>query len=163
MTPANLKRTMTNPSIMSSSQAGSGQESDTPGYRAAEAYVRPAPITAAGTITRYHFDLKRCEFNMTLKAPKAVNGNAAPTVVLLPEYHYPKDSCIVEVTSGKWEIASDEDEGGVLLQRLKWWHGDGEQTIRITGQVRKYNSKGGDEGVGYYETLSKGAGNCVVM
>lgn len=148
---------------MSSTQQNAGEQSDTPGYRAAEAFVRPAPVTVAGTITHYHFDLKKCEFNMTLTAPKAVEGNSAPTVLFLPEYHYPKDSSVVEVTSGKWEIASDEDEGGVLLQRLKWWHGDGEQTIRVTGQVRRYNSEANDEGVGYYEALSKGAGNCSVM
>jgi hypothetical protein len=120
----------------------------------------------AGTISHYYFDLKKCEFNMTLAAPKAVEGGAAPTVIFLPDFHYPKDNCVVEVTSGKWEIASDEEQGGVLLQRLKWWHGDGKQSIRITGEARRYNSEANEDNVGYYAALSQGVewlGNCTVM
>ncbi|KAJ4293028.1 hypothetical protein N0V88_005692 [Collariella sp. IMI 366227] len=95
--------------------------SASPGYRAAEAYVRAAPIAAAGVITNYVFDLRQCLFTMTVKAPKAA-GPDAPTVVFLPEYHFPKDECVVEVSSGKWEISGDEEET-VLVQKLRWWHG----------------------------------------
>lgn len=103
---------------------------------------------------------------MTLTAPRAVEGGAAPTVICLPDFHYPKDNCVVEVTSGKWEIGSDEDEGGVVLQRLRWWHADGQQSIRITGEARRYNSEADEDNVGYYAALSQGVewlGNCTVM
>ncbi|KAH8903255.1 glycoside hydrolase [Coniochaeta sp. PMI_546] len=156
VTPANLRRTMTNASISSVPQPSS-----TTGYRAAEAFVRPAPIAVAGTITGYYFDLKRCEFNLSLLAESEA-GKDAPTTLFLPDYHFPKDGCTVEVSSGKWEISSDEDEGP-LVQRLRWWHGDGEQRIRVTGLVRKYNSSEDEEEGGYYEALGRGIGSCSVM
>jgi hypothetical protein len=157
VTPANLRRSMTNASISSSAPQPSG----TPGYRAAEAFVRPAPIVVAGTISSYHFDLKKCEFNMTLQAAQEADKDA-PTALFLPEYHFPKDGCTVEVSSGKWEISSDEEEGP-LIQRLRWWHGDGEQRIRVTGLVRRYNASEGDDDGGYYEALGRGIGSCSVM
>ena len=45
VTPANIKRTLTNPSIMSEPASRQPELTANPGYRAAEAYVRPAPIT----------------------------------------------------------------------------------------------------------------------
>ncbi|KAK3941306.1 glycoside hydrolase [Diplogelasinospora grovesii] len=172
VTPANLKRTLTTPSINSDAPPTSSRRhaelTQNPGYRAAEAYVRPAPITTAGRITHYTFDLKKCEFSMAIQAPK-VAPTDAPTVIFLPGFHYPKDACTVEVSSGKWEISSDEDETA-LIQRLRWWHGEGEQTIKITGVVRKYNiganrEEGGpSEDVGYYEQCNAGAwSSCSVM
>ncbi|KAK3985915.1 glycoside hydrolase superfamily [Cladorrhinum sp. PSN332] len=157
VTPANLKRTITNPSISSEAVSRQPELSAAPGYRAAEAYVRPAPIYTAGTITNYVFHLRQCQFSMTIKAPKTAETDH-PTVVYLPEFHFPKDSCIVEVSSGKWEISSDEEET-VMLQRLKWWHGEGEQHLKITGMVRKYSDEGG-----YYDQLFGGGGwGCSVM
>lgn len=164
ITPANIKRTLTNPSITSEPTSRQPELSANPGYRAAEAYVRPAPITTAGLIMNYSFDLKKCQFSMKLKAPKAADSDA-PTVIFLPDFHFPKDDCTVEVSSGKWEISSDDEET-VLLQRLRWWHGDGEQSITITGVVTKLNGDGapGGEGEGYYEACNNGGwGNCTVM
>lgn len=157
VTPANLRRTMTSPSISSTAPQPSG----TPGYRAAEAFVRPAPTAVAGTITSYYFDLRKCEFNMALEAERVADRDA-PTTLSLPEHHFPKDACTVEVSSGKWEISSDEEEGP-LVQRLKWWHGDGTQRIRVTGLVRRYNAGEEEEEVGYYDALGRGFGNCGVM
>jgi len=148
---------MTNASISSTPQQASG----TPGYRAAEAFVRPAPIVVAGTISSYYFDLKRCEFNMTLQTEQEA-GRDTPTTLFLPEYHFPKDACTVEVSSGKWEISSDEEEGP-LIQRLRWWHGDGEQRIRVTGLVRRYNSSEEEDEGGYYDAIGRGVGSCTVM
>jgi len=159
--PANLKRTLANPSISSAPGDSSVQLQTTPGYRAAEAYVRPAPISTAGEITRYTFDLNKCEFTLTIQARTAAAD--APTVVFLPEYHFPKDTCVVEVTSGKWELSSDDDEV-VLLQKLRWWHTDGEQTLKVTGLARKHNFvEGVTEDGGYYEQLSNWANNCSLM
>ncbi|KAL2019952.1 hypothetical protein VTK56DRAFT_9044 [Thermocarpiscus australiensis] len=162
VTPANLKRSITNPSISSDATSRQPELTVSPGYRAAEAYVRPAPIAAAGVITNYGFDLRQCLFTLTIKAPKAADRDA-PTVVFLPEYHFPKDACSVEVTSGKWELSSDEDEM-VSLQRLRWWHGEGEQTLRVAGVVKKHNVGEGVEDGGYYEQCNQGAwSNCSVM
>lgn len=162
VTPANLKRSITNPSISSEATSRQPELTASPGYRAAEAYVRPAPISTAGVITNYGFDLRQCLFTLTIKAPK-VAGTDTPTVVFLPEYHFPKDACSVEVSSGKWEISSDEEET-VLLQRLRWWHGDGEQTLKVSGVVRKHNAGEGAEDAGFYEQCNQGAwSNCNMM
>jgi len=164
VTPANIKRTLTNPSITSEPTSRQPELSANPGYRAAEAYVRPAPITTAGLITNYTFDLKKCQFSMKLEASKAADSDA-PTVIFLPDFHFPKDACTVEVSSGKWEISSDDEETA-LLQRLRWWHGDGEQSITVTGVVTKLNGDGapGGEDAGYYEACNNGGwGNCRVM
>ena len=161
--PSNLQRTVTNASITTAPQQQQvSSSSSTPGYRAAEAFVRPAPVAVAGSVTGYFFDLKTCEFNMSLAAG-AEAGREAPTVLFLPDYHFPKDGCTVEVTSGKWEISSDEEEGA-LVQRLRWWHGDGEQRIRVGGLVRRYNGEeGAEEEGGYYDALGRGMGSCAVM
>ncbi|KAK4098709.1 glycoside hydrolase family 5 protein [Parathielavia hyrcaniae] len=173
VTPANLRRSITNPSISSEATARQPELTVSPGYRAAEAYVRPAPIAAAGVIKNYGFDLRQCLFTLTIQAPPLsrmvtdsdLDPRDLPTVVFLPEYHFPKDACAVQVSSGKWEISSDEDET-VLVQRLRWWHGAGEQTLRVSGVVKKHNlGEGGlgEEG-GYYEQCNQGAwSNCVVM
>ncbi|KAK4154306.1 glycoside hydrolase [Chaetomidium leptoderma] len=162
VTPANLKKSITNPSISSEATSRQPELTASPGYRAAEAYVRPAPIVTAGVITNYGFDLQQCLFTVTIKAPK-VAGPDTPTVVFLPEYHFPKDACSVEVSSGKWEISSDEEET-VLLQRLRWWHGEGGQTLKVSGVVKKHNAGEGAEDTGYYEQCNQGAlSNCDIM
>ncbi|EAQ83213.1 hypothetical protein CHGG_09617 [Chaetomium globosum CBS 148.51] len=111
VTPANIKRTITNPSISSEATSRQPELTSSPGYRAAEAY----------------------------------------------------DACSVEVSSGKWEISSDEEET-VLIQRLRWWHGKGEQTLKVSGVVKKHNIGEGAEDSGYYEQCNQGAwSNCTVI
>lgn len=165
VTPDNLRKALTTPSI--SSEPGANTEaSGTPGYRAAEAFVRPAPVFVAGTITEYGFDLRSCTFNLKVDGKGA--RNEAPTVVYLPEFHYPSDAADVEVSSGKWEIKMDED--GPLVQKLLWWHGEGEQSLRVKGLVRKHNAfEGSAEDEGYLEqcretySVNNVANNCSVM
>ncbi|MBE3049363.1 hypothetical protein IMZ48_44065 [Candidatus Bathyarchaeota archaeon] len=164
VTPDNLRKVLTAPSI--SSEPGQNVEaSGTPGYRAAEAFVRPTPVFVAGTITEYGFDLKSCTFTLKLDA-KGVR-NEAPTVVYLPEFHYPADDAEVEVSSGKWEIKADDGEGPAV-QRLIWWHGEGAQSLRVRGLVRKRDVEGEGED-GYVDqcretySMSTVANNCSVM
>lgn len=162
VTPSNLRQTLTNPSI--SSEAGPGQSAltATAGYRAAEAFVRPAPVATAGIITHYTFDLRHCEFSLTLRADEKTSRDA-PTVVFLPDYHFPPGSCGVEHSSGQFEISSDEEETA-LIQRLRWWHDAGEQTLKVKGLVRRQylETLGGDD-EGYLEQYTKMLANCVVM
>jgi len=193
VTPSNLERVLTNPSISSEPPASSASKTltDSPGYRAAEAFVRPHPVAAAGTVVKYGFDLAKCVFNLRIKPGLARDGKKGETVVFLPEYHFPKEQCTVEVSSGKWEIGDSSNEmeageGGVAIQRLRWWcspDGDGntEEWIRVTGVVKRHNAGGAGEGavgrdVGYIEQctgagFSSGAGaanqgslgNCILM
>ncbi|KAJ3148235.1 hypothetical protein HDU89_004831 [Geranomyces variabilis] len=110
------------------------QTTAAPGSRAAEAYIRPAPICVNGSLIRYAFDLKSRAFEMELKAPLDTKL-VAPTVVFLPECHFPDNGlCTVEVSSGKWEIklVDDDDQPAARTQELRWWHGRGQQSIKVT-------------------------------
>ena len=53
------------------------------------------------------------------------------------------------------------------MQTLKWWHGEGEQNIKVTGVKRKLGAPGGteleEEEYGYFETMAKVAQNCTIM
>ncbi|KAH6891070.1 glycoside hydrolase superfamily [Thelonectria olida] len=166
VTPDNIRKTLTTPSISSQPSNRDPELTNAPGYRAAEAYIRPTPTVVAGNIVSSGFDLRGCTFELKLFAPKNASDDA-PTVVFLPEYHFPKDQCDVAVSSGKWEISTDDDEG-TTLQRLKWWHFEGDQSIKISGVVRKHNApEGSAEDAGYLEQCQQGYGfnfgSCSVM
>lgn len=176
ITPSNLKRTITNPSISTASTAPPTAGSTLPeamrttdrslaasGYRAAEAYVRPSPVAVAGDITHYVFDLKSCTFQVSLRTTKNPDPNE-PSIFFLPEFHFPRDGCSVETSGGKWEIFSDDGE----VQRLKWWHGPGQQTLKVVGVVKRGLNGSGESGegeeLGYYDSISHWvAQGCVVM
>lgn len=148
--PGNLKQTLTNPSISSEPSSLKPELTNAPGYRAAEAYVRPAPIYTNGFITDYVFDLKKCEFTLNLEATK-LPSKELPTVIFLPDYHFPQEQCTVMVSGGKWEISTDDEERA-LVQKLRWWHSDGPQSLKITGLVRPRNALAGSaEEAGYLE------------
>ncbi|KAI5466853.1 glycoside hydrolase superfamily [Mariannaea sp. PMI_226] len=166
ITPDNLKKTLTTPSISSGPSSRDPELTNAPGYRAAEAYIRPTPTVVFGDILSSGFDLRQCKYELKLSAPRNV-PDEAPTVIFLPQYHFPKDQCEVAVSSGKWEISTDEDEG-TTLQKLKWWHFEGEQNIKITGVIRKHNAlEGTAEDAGYLEQCQQGYGfnfgNCTLM
>ncbi|KAF3067359.1 hypothetical protein GL218_08556 [Daldinia childiae] len=166
VTPSNLKRTLTNPSISSSTPPSPNPElTNAPGYRAAEAYVRPAPIVTNGPIVNYVFDLKNCEFTLNIDGTSAPSD--FPTTVFLPEYHFPKEQCTVVVSSGKWEISTDDDEQS-WIQKLRWWHSDGKQSLKVTGLIRPHNTLTGTaEEAGYLEQCQQSYGfdvkSCSVM
>jgi hypothetical protein len=166
VTPANLQRTLTNPSISSAPSVKDPELTNAPGYRAAEAFIRPTPTVVAGDVVSSGFDLRRGTYSLKLRSTK-LPADETPTVVYLPEFHFPNEQCDVTVSAGKWEISSDDDEG-VPLQRLKWWHPQGEHTLTVQGVVRKHNApQGSAEEAGYLEQCQQGYGfnfgNCSVM
>lgn len=68
----------------------------------------------------------------------------------LPEFHFPRDEIVVEVSSGKWAIGADDFDGG-LIQTLKWWHGKGKQDLSVKGvRTRQGMPLKGDEEDGYF-------------
>lgn len=95
------------------------------GNRAAEAFIRPAPIYIAGIILKYGFDLARVTFELKLEAPESTKENA-PTEIFIPPLHFPKDQMSVTLSGGKWEYNEQS-------RTLRWWHNEGEQTIKIVG------------------------------
>jgi hypothetical protein len=71
--------------------------------------------------------------------------------VFLPDFHFPSDRVAVEVTGGKWTVTSEDVQGGVV-QKLRWWHAEGEQRVKISGQVRRMGAMvGREEEEGYLE------------
>jgi hypothetical protein len=124
-----------------------------PGYRAAEAYIRPSPVVTAGKLLQSGFDLRNCVFTFKLVA-ETPTAEDKPTEVLLPEFHFPKDKCTVEVSGGKWSIGHFDEDGG-LAQKLKWWHGEGEQMITVMGVKTNLQNAlpagGGEEEIGYLD------------
>lgn len=159
--PTNLKAKLRTPSITSRS-TDDPELTSAPGFRAAEAYVRPSPTAVAGTILNYGFDLRNCVFTLKLLVHEA-GPNAQTTDIALPEFHFPKDKCEVEVTSGKWTISTDDQDGG-LIQKLRWWHLEGEQSIKVTGVRRRQAAlQGLDDDESYLEQCQEGSGKCNVM
>lgn len=139
-----------------------------PGYRAAEAYVRPSPVAVVGDIKHYVFDLKTCTFTVSIRpTSKVADAKEQPSVFFLPEFHFPRDGCVVETSGGKWEITADDGE----VQRLRWWNGGlgaSEQTLKVVGVARSMNTGTGGEGdreeAGYYDQVSNWiAQGCSVM
>ncbi|KAG6034154.1 hypothetical protein E4U19_005924 [Claviceps sp. Clav32 group G5] len=166
ITPGNLQHTLASPSISSNRSAKDPELTNAPGLRGAEAFIRPTPTAVAGNVSYTGFDLRRCVYELKIRALKAAE-EIAPTTVFVPEFHFPRDQCEVTVSAGKWELSSDDSEGP-MLQRLKWWHPEGEQSLTIQGIVRKHNiAEGSAEEAGYLEQCQQGygfnAGNCLVM
>lgn len=98
------------------------------------------------------FDLKKCTFSLSLRTSKETTAEN-PSSFYLPEFHFPRDRCVVETSGGKWEIFT-EDESGV--QRLRWWHGKGQQSIKVEGVQQIMNGDGpqGSEEGGYYAMIN---------
>jgi hypothetical protein len=155
ITPSNLKKTVTEERMTTRRMDG-----DVRGLRAAEAFIRPAPVAVHGDISSYVFDLRNCLFKLALSAPSST-AEYAPTTVYLPEFHFPSGQTSVEVTGGKWTISSEE-ANGALQQTLRWWHAEGDQNITVKGVVRKAGSAvDAEEDEGYLQQCQKQ--NCAVM
>ncbi|KAK7528138.1 glycoside hydrolase superfamily [Phyllosticta citriasiana] len=163
VSPSNIKQTLSTESMTTSGSGAGTGASDKVGYRAAEAYLRPAPVVVYGILQDYVFDLRNCTFSLSLKAPNSTPADL-PTVIFLPDWHFPPGSTQIEASGGKWTISVDEEEGG-LIQTLKWWHADGEQKIKVQGVKRPQGkAQGNGEDEGYLEQCQQTAGrNCIVM
>ncbi|RAL64727.1 hypothetical protein DID88_001758 [Monilinia fructigena] len=111
--PGNLKATLKTPSISSKQTDSPPELTDSPGYRAAEAYVRPSPIATAGKISKLRVSTSEIAFL---------------------HFAFMPDKCNVEVSAGKWTISTDDEDGG-MIQRLRWWHAEGEHSIKVTGVI----------------------------
>jgi len=161
VTPDSLKKTLSIDGMQRREQE------ERLGYRAAESYVRPYPIAIHGSIDSYGFDLKNCIFNLNLAASSSTPAEF-PTEVSLPEYHFPQlnNATSVEVSGGKWEIRMIGEEGAER-QVLRWWHGEGEQKLKISGVKRKRGQVGSnDESApedSYWSAYWEVGKNCTVM
>lgn len=120
----------------------------------------------SGTQTSYGFDLRTCVFHLSLVS-SAPTSDTEPTTIFLPEYHFPRDQVNVEVSGGKWEISTDDEERA-WIQKFRWWHGEGKHDLKITGLVRPHNNLNGSaEEAGYLEQCQASygidVGKCALM
>ncbi|KAF2148855.1 glycoside hydrolase family 5 protein [Myriangium duriaei CBS 260.36] len=155
----NLQKTLS-VDEMSVSNSSSAAANEVPTFRAAEAYVRPSPIYTHGQLVSHVFDLRQCAFTMVLNTASATD-QAAPTEIYLPQFHFPQQESEIEVSGGKWEISSDVVHG-TPVQRLRWWHAEGEQKLTVKGIKRRQGRViGPDEAEDSY--LEQCRRNCSVM
>ncbi|KAI1007109.1 Glucosylceramidase [Podosphaera aphanis] len=154
--PANLSGTLQTPSISSKNPDSLPELTRAPGFRAAEAFVRPSPFAARGKIIQYGFDLRNRIFTLRVQAPEPTD-EGLPTEIFLPAFHFPKDHCDIEVSNGKWEIVTDGDKKSGTIQILRWWHVGGEQNIKITGveQRLRNTASSGENEQGYFENCQQ--------
>lgn len=105
------------------------------GYRAAEAHIRPWPIAVRGKAESFGFELDTVTFKLELTAPEAspLEDEPTPTLIYLPEYHFPLDETIITASTGSYNMSVDRG-----MRVLKWWHPEGSQSISILG-VKKTN------------------------
>lgn len=159
VTNHNIKDVIESPVISPQSSRVLSDPEGRPGFRAAEAYIRPSPIYTNGDVLKYDFDLKNCTFTLFLNADRPTTQEA-PTEIYLPEFHFPASEAVVSVTGGKWSIEFHEETSS-SIQVLKWWHGEGDQDIKVQGVVRKAGGIAvGYEDDSYLEQCQK---NCTVM
>lgn len=69
---------------------------------------------------------------------------------------------VIAVSGGKWEV-SQQDIQGIKLQRLRWWHAEGEQDIKVEGVKRKPGTfaEASEDDVTYFEQCQRG--QCLMM
>ncbi|KAI7976146.1 hypothetical protein EIK77_001999 [Talaromyces pinophilus] len=134
ITDHNIKNVIEAPSISRQSSKVSEPEGK-PGFRAGEAYIRPSAVYTSGDLLAHGFDLKNCNFTLSLYADKPTIQEG-PTEIYLPEFHFPAVEISITVSGGKWTIENRE-EGSYSFQVLKWWHGEGDQDIKVQGIKRK--------------------------
>ena len=150
MSQKNLK-TVTSTHSMTSMQSGNFSEKpDTPGFRAAEAYVRPTPVVTCGNKISSGFDLRNAIFEFELDSTNGTSEDVM-TEIFLPGFHFPPERTEVEVSSGQWTIDID-DAHGTDVQRLRWWHGAGKQSMTVKGVKRRQGmALGEQETSGYWQ------------
>ncbi|GAB7365833.1 hypothetical protein MBLNU230_g7165t1 [Neophaeotheca triangularis] len=182
--PTNLKKTLsvdrmshnssstttpnnTNPNNAKDTLTLEERQGNTPGYRAAEAYVRPTPIATAGDILDYGFNLRNCVFTLQLSCKNPAPADA-PTEIFLPGFHFPADKLSVTTSGGKWSLSADEGEGEAkgLQQVLKWWHPAGQELkLEVSGVKRRVGMVMGreEEEPGYLQQYVQMGKSCAVM
>jgi hypothetical protein len=100
---------------------------------------------------------------MRLSSPTGTTEDVM-TEVFLPEFHFPRDGCEVEVSGGKWSLSSESVDEDKTIQVLRWWHGEGEQWMKVKGVPGSRQAVGGGDEVGYLEQCAGGGGQrCAVM
>lgn len=171
ISPSNINRALSNSPISTAPSDTPAELASKPGFRAAEAFIRPSPIYTAGTLQSTSFDLRNATFTLSViressSTISSAENDTFPTEVFLPQYHFPREESNIKVSSGKWTITVENelegDQGTVNVQILKWWHGSGKQNLIVKGVRRHRASTRNEDEDGYIAQCSQ-APQCSVM
>lgn len=91
--------------------------------RADRAIARPFPLSVAGGLEKYTFEMKTSSFRLHIDAHHCLDKKIG-TEIALPAFHYPEEDFEVIISSGEWEF-------DVTGRVLTWWHEDGSQELEI--------------------------------
>lgn len=161
VSPSNINQALSTPPISPLPSKTPSDLRSKPGFRAAEAYVRPNPFAIAGKLKSHGFDLRNATFTLALSCDSAAT-EAAPTEIYLPEFHFPREDSVIQVSSGKWTITVDDDPDGTRIQTLRWWHNKGDQELSVKGvRTRQGMPLGKEEEDGYFATCQQN--KCGIM
>lgn len=165
ISPSSISRALSTPPISSAPSDTLAELGSKPGFRAAEAFIRPSPIYTAGTLQSTGFDLRNGMFTLSLihkssPATSLADNNTFPTEIFLPQYHFPSEEIDIKVSSGKWSISFENGTAG--FQILRWWHGSGKQNLSVKGARRQVSSTVREDEEGYFAQCSQ-ATQCGVM
>ena len=162
ISPLNIKGALSTPPISPVPSNTPADLASKPGFRAAEAFVRPSPFATAGKVKSHGFDLRNATFTLSLTCDSAAT-EAAPTEIFLPEVHFPREDSVVQVSSGKWTITVEDDAEGHRIQTLRWWHGEGPQDLSVRGVRTRQGMPLGkeEETEGYFATCQQS--QCRIM
>ncbi|CCH41490.1 hypothetical protein BN7_1031 [Wickerhamomyces ciferrii] len=103
------------------------------GLRAIDSIVRPFALALEGEFVDSEFDLSKLEYTLKIKGKDT--GDITPTLIHIPQWHFPSDEYEINVTSGKFIV----EEGSETLQ---WFHENGYQSISIRNINAKTAQKG---------------------
>lgn len=171
ISPSNISRALSTSPISSTPSDIPAELASKPGFRAAEAFIRPSPIYTAGTLLSSGFDLRNVTFTLSLiressPTTSSAENMAFPTEIFLPQYHFPSEEVIIKVSSGKWTVSFENEfdghNGAAGVQVLRWWHGSGKQNLSVKGVRRQGASTVREEEEGYFDQCSQ-ATQCSVM
>ncbi|ORY84505.1 glycoside hydrolase superfamily [Protomyces lactucae-debilis] len=100
------------------------------GSRAWPAFLRPSPVTTAGSVQSFGFDLHNKVFSLVIEA----NQDGGASDIYVPLAHFDEEM-VVEQSSGSTTF-------DVARQVLTWTHGPGNQRLHITAANGRGHSSG---------------------
>ena len=129
-----------------------------PGARAPEAFIRPVPVSVAGKILSYNFNMHKSTFTLKLIASGALStetkadgdcdiSRIIPTIIFIPTFHFPVQRTGVYTSAGIWKIDR-------VNQLLYWWHLKGPQQLQLNGQLRPSSDLEDEDAVPSSQTCS---------
>lgn len=98
----------------------------TGGIRAVNAIVRPVPFLVNGNTNICEFDVTSKSFHLEILNVKSGSEEIAPSVIVLPERHYPNNNFRIRVSAGTFELKQNP-----ITQWVEWNHSESPDKVVI--------------------------------